>query len=55
MSKFYTAKNDKVFKAVMMRNQKILKAIIESILKINIDEILILNSELPIWKSSKKK
>ena len=55
MSKFYTAKNDKVFKAVMMRNQKILKAIIESILKIDIDEILILNSELPITYVRSKK
>ena len=55
MNKFYTAKNDKVFKAIMMRNQKILKAIIESILKIDIDEILILNSELPITYVRSKK
>ena len=55
MNKFYTAKNDKVFKAIMMRNQKILKAIIESILKIEIDEILILNSELPITYVRSKK
>ena len=53
--KFYTAKNDLVFKTVMMTKPNILKKIIESILDEEIEEIKILNSEMTVVNVKSKK
>lgn len=55
MPKFYTAKNDLVFKTIMITKQNILKKIIESILEEEIEEITILNSELTTINVKSKK
>ena len=39
VNQFYTAKNDIVFKAVMVRNERVLRRLLEVILEIDIDEI----------------
>ncbi len=44
VSKFYTAKNDLVFKTIMISKPKILKKIIESVLEEEVEEIHILNT-----------
>ena len=46
VNQFYTAKNDIVFKAVMVRNEKVLKKLLEVILEIKIDEIILLDKEI---------
>lgn len=46
VDQFFTAKNDIVFKVVMVRNEKILKKILEVILDITIDEIILLDKEI---------
>lgn len=48
MTKFYTARYDRVFKTIMTNNKKILKALLESILNIKIEEITIMNNEREI-------
>ncbi len=55
MEKFYTAKNDLVFKAIMLTKQNILKKIIESVLEEEIKEITILNNELTVINVKSKK
>ena len=46
VNQFYTAKNDIVFKAVMVRNERVLKKLLEVILEITIDEIILLDKEI---------
>ena len=46
VNQFYTAKNDIVFKAVMVRNERVLRRLLEVILKIKIDEIILLDKEI---------
>ena len=46
VDQFFTAKNDIVFKVVMVRNEKVLKKILEVILDITIDEIILLDKEI---------
>lgn len=55
MKKFYTAKNDIVFKTVMLKHQVILKKIIESILGEEIESLRILNNELIVINVKSKK
>ena len=55
MKKFYTAKNDLIFKTIMLEQPELLKEIIERIIKVKIDEIIILNSELPVTYVRSKK
>ena len=45
VNQFYTAKNDIVFKAVMVRNERVLRRLLEVILEIDIDEIILLDKE----------
>ena len=46
VNQFYTAKNDIVFKAVMVRNERVLRRLLEVILEIDIDEIILLDKEI---------
>ena len=46
VNQFYTAKNDIVFKAVMVRNERVLRKLLEVILEITIDEIILLDKEI---------
>ena len=46
VNQFYTAKNDIVFKAVMVRNERVLRRLLEVILEIGIDEIILLDKEI---------
>ena len=56
--KFYTARNDKVFKAVMCDEDdlSLLKGFLEHILEVNIHEILLLGTEQKVrYKKERKK
>ncbi len=53
--KFYTAKNDIVFKTIMLSHQNILKKIIESILEEEIEDLTVLNNELTIINVKSKR
>lgn len=55
MQKFYTAKNDLVFKTIMLTKQNVLKKIIESVLEEEIKEMKILNNELTVINIKSKK
>ena len=55
MKKFYTAKNDLIFKTIMLEQKELLKEIIERIINVKVDEIIILNSELPVTYVRSKK
>ena len=46
VNQFYTEKNDIVFKAVMVRNERVLRKLLEVILEIDIDEIILLDKEI---------
>lgn len=46
VNQFYTAKNDIVFKAVMVKNERVLRRLLEVILEIDIDEIILLDKEI---------
>ena len=46
VNQFYTAKNDIVFKAVMVRNERVLRRLLEVIFEIGIDEIILLDKEI---------
>lgn len=50
VDQFFTAKNYIVFKVVMVRNEKVLKKILEVILDISIDEIILLDKEILPYK-----
>ena len=53
--KFYTARNDLAFKAIMVTKKNVLKKIIESVLEEEIEEITILNTELTVVNVKSKK
>lgn len=53
--KYYTAKNDLVFKTIMLTNQEILKKLIESVLEEEIESIEVLNNELTVINVKSKK
>ena len=55
MKKFYTAKNDLIFKTIMLEQKELLKEIIERIINVKVDEIIILNSEFPVTYVRSKK